>query len=127
MAEVLTRGIREGVLSPGQTLIQEELARRFGVSRIPVREALRTLAAEGLISFQDGTAVVTRLNREEMEELYELRLQLEPRMAEAVVEACSELDLKRLAKLATDMEAHAGDKERWSKLNYEFHRRMYDL
>jgi DNA-binding GntR family transcriptional regulator len=49
IAALLRRAVRERVLLPGQTLNQDELAKRFGVSRIPLREALRTLVGEGLI------------------------------------------------------------------------------
>src|ERR1700730_82217 len=49
MADRIRKEIREGVLGPGQPLVQDELAERFGVSRIPLREALRVVAGEGLV------------------------------------------------------------------------------
>ena len=55
VANLLRRAIREGVRRPGDELIQDELARRLGVSRIPLREAFRTLAAEGLITIRPWT------------------------------------------------------------------------
>jgi DNA-binding GntR family transcriptional regulator len=63
MAELLRQGIRENVLSPGQQLVQDDLAKRFGVSRNPVREALRMLAAEGLVTIAAGDGAVVPVHR----------------------------------------------------------------
>lgn len=129
MADLLRRAIRDGVLSPGQSLVQDELARRFGVSRIPVREALRLLASEGLVSMRSGEgAVVTRLDADEIRELYDLRLSLEPPLTGPIVANCSGRDIDRLESFTAEMEAVADtDSLRWSVLNYLFHRSMYEL
>lgn len=74
IAEVLRESIRQGMLAPGQPLIQASIAEAMGVSRIPVREALHALAAEGLVTFgEDGGARVTALAPEEVDELWTLR------------------------------------------------------
>jgi DNA-binding GntR family transcriptional regulator len=129
MADVLRRAIREGQLKPGQNLLQQELAQQFGVSRIPLREALRTLAAEGLVTLEMGIGgVVTRLDRDEIQELYELRLMLEPQLAPAIVAGCSQVDVRRLADAATEMERYSPDhKEAWATANFNFHRSMYEV
>lgn len=129
IAGLLRRAIRERVLAPGQTLNQDDLARRFGVSRIPLREALRTLAAEGLVMIRPGLgAVVAELDPEEVEELYDLRLQLEPPLARVVVARAGPRDIDELAELVQRMAVmSSSDPEEWSGLNYVFRRRLYEV
>lgn len=129
IAAALRRELRERVFPPGQALNQDELARRFGVSRIPLREALRTLVGEGLILMKPGFgAVVTELQAEEVHELYGLRLRLEPPLASYVVQHVSRRATDDLSTLATAMQ-RLGDEqsEEWSSLNYRFHRRLYEI
>ncbi len=129
IATALRRAFRERLIPPGQALNQDELARRFGVSRIPLREALRTLVGEGLIIMRPGLgAVVTELNVDEVQELYGLRLQLEPPLAHAIVEHLGRRDVDDLGRLVEAMQALAAEQsEEWSSLNYRFHRRLYEL
>jgi DNA-binding GntR family transcriptional regulator len=121
--------VRERAISPGQAVNQDELARRFGVSRIPLREALRTLVGEGLIIMKPGLgAVVTELDAGEVQELYGLRLQLEPPLAKDIVDHVRRRDVDDLKALVRQMEALGdNDSEEWSSLNYRFHRRVYEL
>jgi len=129
IATALRRAFRERLIPPGQALNQDELARRFGVSRIPLREALRTLVGEGLIIMRPGLgAVVTELNVDEVQELYVLRLQLEPPLAHAIVEHLGRRDVDDLGRVVEAMQALAAEQsEEWSSLNYRFHRRLYEL
>ena len=129
IATALRSALRERLIPPGQALNQDELARRFGVSRIPLREALRTLVGEGLIIMRPGLgAVVTELNVGEVQELYGLRLQLEPPLVRGVVEHLGRRDVQDLARLVEAMQALAAQQsEEWSSLNYRFHRRLYEL
>jgi DNA-binding GntR family transcriptional regulator len=129
IASLLRRAIRQRVLPPGQALNQDDLAKRFGVSRIPLREALRTLAGEGLIVIRPGIgAVVTELSAQEVEELYDLRLLLEPTLVAAAARQCRRQDVEELASLVRRMDELAGkDAEAWSNLNYTFHRRLNEL
>jgi DNA-binding GntR family transcriptional regulator len=128
IAAVLRRAVRERVLQPGQPLNQDELAKRFGVSRIPLREALRTLAGEGLIVIRQGMgAVVAELDPEEVEELYDLRLRLEPPLAVIAAGRCSRAEIDELEGLVERMAARAAaNPEEWSGLNYAFRRRLYE-
>ena len=90
IASAVRRAVLERVISPGQVINQEELAKRFGVSRIPLREALRTLVGEGLIIIKPGLgAIVTELDPDAVDELYGLRLRLEPSLASDIVEPVS--------------------------------------
>jgi DNA-binding GntR family transcriptional regulator len=129
IAALLRRAVRERVLLPGQTLNQDELAKRFGVSRIPLREALRTLVGEGLIVMRPGIgAVVTELRVDELNELYDLRLQLEPSLAASLVGHAAGKDIDELEGILARMAAlPADEKDEWANLHYLFHRRMYEL
>jgi DNA-binding GntR family transcriptional regulator len=130
IANLLRRALRQRVLPPGQALNQDDLARRFGVSRIPLREALRTLAGEGLIVMRPGVgAVVTELSPDEVEELYDLRLLLEPPLASATVHQARRKDVDELSGMVARMDelTAAGDRDSWSNLNYAFHRRLHEL
>ncbi|HVQ89636.1 MAG TPA: GntR family transcriptional regulator [Mycobacteriales bacterium] len=129
IANALRRAVRERVFAPGEVLNQDQLARRFGVSRVPLREALRTLVGEGLVVMNTGLgAVVTELEPDEVNELYELRLQLEPALAVPIVTRARPVDVQQLASMVTSMdELEAGQSEEWSTLNYRFHRRLYEL
>jgi DNA-binding GntR family transcriptional regulator len=129
IAVALRRAVRERAISPGQAVNQDELARRFGVSRIPLREALRTLVGEGLIIMKPGLgAVVTELDAGEVNELYGLRLQLEPPLAKDIVDHVRRRDIDDLTALVGQMKALGeNDSEEWSSLNYRFHRRVYEL
>lgn len=131
IASLLRRALRQRVLAPGQALNQDELAKRFGVSRIPLREALRTLASEGLIVMRPGIgAIVTELSLAEVEELYDLRLLLEPPLVEAIVNQVRQRDvdeLKDLLRRTDALAADGRDRDTWSNLNYTFHRRLNEL
>lgn len=129
IATALRRAVRERAIPPGQALNQDELARRYGVSRIPLREALRTLVGEGLIIMKPGLgAVVTELNVGEVQELYSLRMQLEPHLAADIVAHAGRRDVDDLARLVEAMQALQPEQsEEWSSLNYRFHRRLYEL
>ncbi|MQA86350.1 MAG: FCD domain-containing protein [Streptosporangiales bacterium] len=128
IAEAVRRAIRAGVLEPGQPLVQEDLAARFGVSRAPLREALRVLAGEGLVTIMPGYgAVVTSLDPDEITELYEIRVRLETMLADEIVARIRPHDVAEFADLARAMDGAVGDQETWSELNFRFHRRMYEI
>lgn len=129
IATALRRAVHERSIPPGRALNQDELARQFGVSRIPLREALRTLAGEGLVIIKPGLgAVVTELRPEEVEELYGLRLALEPPLADDIVDHVRRRDADDLDALVGSMAGARPDQaEEWSTANYRFHRRLYEL
>lgn len=125
IAERIALAIREKVIAPGSPLIQEDLARRFAVSRSPVREALRILATEGLIDMTPGGgASVRRLNPAELNELYDLRILIEPTIAPAIVENITAGDLARIEALVVEMEA-LRDVGQWMRANVTFHLHLY--
>ncbi|HET6626546.1 MAG TPA: GntR family transcriptional regulator [Nocardioidaceae bacterium] len=129
IASALRRAVHEREIPPGQALNQDVLARQYGVSRIPLREALRTLAGEGLVIMKPGLgAVVTELRPEEVEELYGLRLSLEPPLAGDIINHVRRRDIDDLATLVETMAVlPPRQSEEWSSANYRFHRRLYEL
>ncbi len=129
IASALRRAVHERAIPPGHALNQDELAREYGVSRIPLREALRTLVGEGLVIMKPGLgAVVTELKPEEVEELYGLRMRLEPPLAADIVDHVRRRDVEDLAAMVEAMAAHGLEQfEEWSSSNYRFHRRLYEL
>jgi len=81
IAQAIKFDIEQGFYPIGQPLIQETLAKRYGVSRIPVREALKTLAAEGIIDIHPGAGTyVSMPTADEIVEIFEIRVQLEPHL-----------------------------------------------
>jgi DNA-binding GntR family transcriptional regulator len=126
IADRIALAIREKLYTPGTALVQEDLARRFEVSRSPVREALRILATEGLVTMSPGGgATVRHLGREDLEELYDLRILLEPTIAEAIVENATSRDIADLADLAERMEQSTSTTT-WMRANFDFHCRLYE-
>nr|BAP28552.1 GntR family transcriptional regulator [uncultured bacterium] len=121
----LRHEILHGDLDPGAPLRQDDIATRYGVSKIPVREALLQLVAEGLVVSQPNRGfTVSSLQPQEAEEILEIRAILEgqairmamPHMAEADI-ACARRILDRAE--ATDA------LDSWSELNWEFHEALY--
>jgi len=114
--------IRTGRLLPGARLRETELADRLGISRTPVREAIRRLEADGLVEHvpRQG-AKVRRLVHAEVMELYEMRAVLEGTAARLAARAASRIELDELAAINAGMTAAAPDPVLVSRLNRQFH------
>lgn len=127
IAERIAQAIREKLFAPGTPLVQEDLARRFNVSRSPIREALRILSTNGLVTMESGgRATVRTLGLADLQELYDLRIILEPLIAEPVIELSAARDIRRLEQLAKHMESTESTHE-WMRSNFDFHSMMYEL
>jgi DNA-binding GntR family transcriptional regulator len=140
IALVLEDEIVSGAIEPGVVLRQEQLSERFGVSRTPIREALRRLAALGLVSFVPNRGVRVRtLSREELREAFLVRAELESLATELATPRMTADDLRRLdeaelrfsvltlelrAKARSGVEDNALAIE-WMKANYAFHDVIY--
>jgi DNA-binding GntR family transcriptional regulator len=128
ISAALREEIATGALEPGATIQMRPLAERFGVSSMPVREALRRLEAEGLVLFDKNRSItVTRLSAAELDELSIIRLELEPlalRLAipNLIDDADAMAELERLVDEMDDVEI---DPDRWRTLNEQFHRTLY--
>lgn len=126
IAETLRSDILQGKLKSKQPLRQDELAAAFGVSKIPVREALVQLKAEGLVAFfPNRGAFVSELSPAEVDEIYTMRLALE---TVALQRALPHLTIARLARAETVLQAIDQEQNvaRWSELNWEFHATLYE-
>ncbi|WP_230424281.1 GntR family transcriptional regulator [Streptomyces radicis] len=121
--EHLTHVILTGQLAPGTALVETELAARFGVSKTPVREALKTLAGRGLVVMSEykGAAVRT-VDAAMARSVYDVRLLLEPEALRRTV--AGEADLAA-AHQALERAATAGDSAERSLANRDFHRALY--
>jgi len=125
VAELIRQRILSGQLKGGQPIRQEHLAAELGVSRIPLREALKQLAAEGFVTIASHKgAVVAELSVEEVEELFDLRLKLETWLMELAMPAMTEAQIAALD--ANLQEQRRPDVlPRWGELNWRLHETMY--
>jgi DNA-binding GntR family transcriptional regulator len=125
VAGVLRDAIITGVLRAGEELNQVELARQFGVSRVPVREAIRLLEAQGLVISQPHKrTVVSSLAPSTLEEIFEVRIQLETAALGAAVPRMPPEVLAELDDLVTQMDQDV-DHRTWMRLNDQFHDALY--
>ena len=129
VSEMLTDELRtvilSGTLEEGEFLRQRGLARRYGVSEVVVREALRRLEAEGLIETERRKgARVAHLSAAEVRELWELRIPIEKLLTQHAVPAFQAEDLAHARDLLVSMERER-DPIAWLALNREFHTSLY--
>ncbi|MGA5897611.1 GntR family transcriptional regulator [Streptomyces venetus] len=123
----LRQQIIAGSLLPGDRLVERELAERFGVSRVPVREAIRALVAEGFVHFETPRrTVVRRLTPTDVKELFELREALEVYAAGLAASRATPEDLAEVQELIGRAAAatEAGDAELITDLNSRLHDRI---
>jgi DNA-binding GntR family transcriptional regulator len=125
IADHLRAQILGGEIGPGERIRQEEVAERLGASRLPVREALRVLSAEGLITVEPNKgARVPALDMDEVETLYQMRERLEPL---ALIESLPLLtadDLAAISEIQQRIEDHVDVRE-FLALDREFHLATY--
>lgn len=122
----LLEEISRGILLPGARLRETELAERLGISRTPVREAIRQLEADGLVAHIPRQGATIRvLDYTEVMELYEMRAVLEGTAARLAARAASDLELEELAALNAELAA-APDPRSAYELNRQFHMTLLD-
>ena len=132
VASMTLDAIRDGILhgnyGEGEPLRQDALADELGVSRIPIREALRQLEAEGLVTFSPHRgAIVSSLSFAEIEEVFDLRSTIEPDLLRRAMPRLTTYQLDQ-ADDVLDRYAHAlqtGDVSKWGELNWQFHSSLY--
>jgi DNA-binding GntR family transcriptional regulator len=139
IALVIEEAIVSGELEPGTVLRQEQLSEQFNVSRTPVREALRRLAALGLVSFVPNRGVRVRtISREELHEAFMVRAELEGLATEIAAskitpDELAELELceRRFAETSQELRAREPGEDRrsimgdWVRANHAFHDVIY--
>lgn len=122
----LKDAIHNGALKPGEFLRQEELARKLGISRAPLREALPRLEADGMIVLRPrrGYSVVA-LDAEEIGDIFDLRSTLEERAVRAATARCLPQDVQKVLGILNMMKeitpVTPEERRRWSDLNLQFH------
>jgi DNA-binding GntR family transcriptional regulator len=124
VADSIRQRILNGELPPGVQLRQDALAEEFGISRIPVREALLQLEASNLVKIMPHRgAVVSGLSLEEVEDIFQLRCALEPQLLRVSAQRLSAGDLDDLRALSEEYSRalQAGEIHRWGELNSRFH------
>jgi DNA-binding GntR family transcriptional regulator len=124
----IRRRILEGLYPAGMALRQDALAKDLGVSRIPVREALVQLEAEGLVSIRaHHGAEVTGIQIEAIEELFELRALIEPRLLEKSLPYLTDADFNELHQIMEEYsnEMRRSNVSRWGELNTYLHDCLY--
>jgi DNA-binding GntR family transcriptional regulator len=124
----LADDIVRGALPPGTPLDETEVARRFGVSRTPVREAIRQLTASGLIEARaHRAAVVARPTPERLTGMFEVMAELEALCAGFAAERMASAERRALETVHEDLRAiiHSGDPQRYHEVNETFHNAVY--
>ncbi len=128
ITDELRHAIQRGDFMPGQWLRQEAVADRFGVSQMPVREAIKTLVAEGLVEHipYRGARVVT-LTAEDILDLHAQRAVLEERATAAAALRLTKIQISRLQEIVATMENHmaTADLPLYRDLNRQFHSTIY--
>ncbi len=125
VADDLRTEILGGRMPPGTRIRQEELAAQLGASRVPVREALRILEADGLVTLVANTGVwVAKLSLAECEEIYQVRERVEPLLLRYAAPGLSEERIDNLERMADHMEASL-NLEEFLRLDREFHLLCY--
>jgi len=128
VAELLRQRIFRRELEPGSWIDEVRLAQEYGISRTPLREALKVLAAEGLVTMKVRRgAYVTEVSERDLAEVYHLLSLLESDAAAVVAERASDAELKELQKLHRELEAAVKDRERFFAVNERFHMRLLEI
>ncbi|KWA15198.1 GntR family transcriptional regulator [Burkholderia territorii] len=128
-ADAVAASLREmiinGELQAGERLVERDLAERFGISRIPMREAIQRLEREGLLDiFRNRGAVVRMLSASDVQEIYDMRTLLE---GDAIYRSVKRLDDETLARaeLVHRLLGETNVSRRQGELNREFHALLY--
>jgi len=128
VAELLRQRIFRRELEPGSWIDEMKIAEEFGISRTPLREALKVLAAEGLVTMKVRRgAYVTEVSENDLAEVYHLLSLLESDAAAAVARGATPAQLQELQALHAELEAAVADRDRFFVLNERFHMRLLEV
>ena len=128
VAERLRQRIFNRELTPGDWIDELRIAQELGISRTPLREALKVLAAEGLVTMKVRRgAFVTEASSKDLADVYHLLTLLETDAVEVVACQASAAQLAELTALHADLEAAVGDADRFFAINEAFHLRLLEL
>ncbi len=128
--DLLRRRIDSHILAPGQRLDEVAIAAELGISRTPLREALKILSAEGLVDLRPRRGCyVTELTLQDLQEIFPIMAMLEGRVAYETASRATAADLRHLDALHEKLEHHVsrGDLDRYYETNYVFHSALQEL
>ncbi len=128
VAELLRQRIFSRELEPGSWIDELKLAEEYGISRTPLREALKVLAAEGLVTMKVRRgAYVTEVSEKDLADVYHLLALLESDAAGVVAERATESEQAELRALHAELEAAQSQRDRFFAINERFHMRLLEL
>lgn len=128
VAELLRQRIYRRELEPGSWIDELKIAEEYGISRTPLREALKVLAAEGLVTMKVRRgAYVTEVSEQDLHNVYHLLGLLESDAAGVVATRATEAEQQELQALHDELEAAAADRDRFFALNERFHMRLLEI
>ena len=130
VAERLRQRIFAHELTPGDWIDEQKLAEQYGISRTPLREALKVLAAEGLVDLKPRRGCyVTEISRQDVDDIFPLMAMLEGRCAFIAVQLAKPADIRDLKAIHEKLELAAKESriDAFFEANQEFHRRIQEL
>ena len=128
VAEQLRQRIFRRELEPGSWIDELKIAEEFGISRTPLREALKVLAAEGLVTMKVRRgAYVTEMSEKDLRDVYHLLSLLESDAAGVVAECATPEQQQTLRDLHAELESAAGNREAFFSVNERFHMALLDM
>jgi len=130
VTRLLRSMITDGELQPGEKIVEPALCERFSVSRTPLREALKVLAAEGLVHLLPRRgAVVAQITAAEIEELFPVMGALEALAGRLAIARITDADVGKLSRLHDKMLSsyHRGDEKSYIKINREIHETIFEI
>ncbi len=128
VAELLRQRIFKRELEPGSWIDELKIAEEYGISRTPLREALKVLAAEGLVTMKVRRgAYVTEVSEKDLSDVYHLLSLLESDAAGVVATQASDAQLLELRAMHEELAAAVNDRERFFAINEQFHLRLLEM
>ena len=128
VAELLRQRIFSRELAPGSWIDELKLAEEYGISRTPLREALKVLATEGLVTMKVRRgAYVTEVSERDLADVYHLLALLESDAAGVVAAQATDAQLKELQGLHRELEKAVANRERFFEINEAFHMRLLEI
>lgn len=122
---LILEAIDVGVYRPGDRLVENELADRFGVSRTPIREALQRLETQSLLARDGRSLIVASLDHNQMAELYVVRAELEGLAARLAAQHATAEEVRVLQDMVEEDRALLGDPQALSRANRRFHKQIH--
>src|SRR3569832_2314777 len=128
VAEQLRQRIFRRELEPGSWIDEMKIAEEFGISRTPLREALKVLAAEGLVTMKVRRgAYVTEVSETDLADVYHLLSLLESDAAGVVAQKATDEQVKELQQLHKELEASQNNRDKFFAINERFHMRLLEI